>query len=73
MIETIVCIGRKKSRDSRFFNNICCFFESKTFCGLIKIIPVSKPSSKPLRILSVKKDKHRLVKRVMNSQVINTQ
>ena len=31
------------------------------FCRSIKIIPVSKPSSKPFRILSVKKDKHRLV------------
>ena len=34
---------------------------SKTFCRSIKMILVGKPSSKPFRILSVKKDRHRLV------------
>ena len=67
--ETIVCIHWSKNpRDSRFFNKISWFFESKLFCGLIKIIPIIKPSSKPSRILSVNKDTHKRVKRlVMNA------
>ena len=67
--ETIVCIHWSKNpRDSRFFNKISWFFESKLFRGLIKIIPIIKPSSKPSRILSVNKDTHKTVKRlVMNT------
>ena len=49
--ETIVCLHWSKNpRDSRFFNKISWFFESKLFRGLIKIIPIIKPSSKPSRI-----------------------
>ena len=68
--ETIVCIHWSKNpRDSRFFNKISWFFESKLFCGLIKIIPIIKPSSKPSRILPVNKDTHKTVKRlVMNTE-----
>ena len=67
--ETIVYIHWSKNpRDSRFFNKISWFFESKLFCGLIKIIPIIKPLSKPSRILSVNKDTHKTVKRlVMNT------
>ena len=63
MTETIVCIGPKNLEIQVSLTRFPVFFESKTFCGLIKIIPVSKPSSKPFRNMSVKKDSHRLVKR----------
>ena len=46
---------------SSFYNKNSWFIVSKAFCRSIKIIPVSKPSSKPFRILSVKKDRYRLV------------
>ena len=56
MTKTIV-----KPIDSRFFNKISWFIVLKAFCRSIKVIPVSKPSSKPFRIFSVKKERHRLV------------
>ena len=53
----------KKPIASRFFIKISLFIVSKAFCRSIKIIPVSsKSSSKPFRTLSVKKDRHSLVK-----------
>ena len=56
MTKTIV-----KPIDSRFFNKISWFIVLKAFCRSIKVIRVSKPSSKPFRIFLVKKERHRLV------------
>ena len=50
---------------SSFYNKNSWFTVSKAFCRSIKIILVSKPSSKPFRILSVKKDRYRLVERLV--------
>ena len=50
---------------SSFFNMISWFIVSKAFCRSTKIIPVSKPSPKPFRILSFKKDRHRFVQKLV--------
>ena len=55
---------------SSFFNKILL----KDFCRSIKIIPISKPSLKPFRILSVTKVRNRLVEWLVlnpNGQLYN--
>ena len=41
-----------------FFKSMSWLFVSNAFWSSIKIIPVTKPSSKALKILSFKKDRH---------------
>ena len=45
----------------KFCNKISWSIVSNSFCRSINIIPVNKPSSNPLKLLSVKKDKERFV------------
>ena len=44
-----------------FCNKVTWSIVPNTFCRSINVIPVNKPLSNPFKILSVKKDKHRLV------------
>ena len=59
MIYLTVCL--EKPMCSILFKRNVWFIVSNAFCKSIKTIPVSNPQSKPVRILSVKKDKQKFV------------